>query len=328
MQLCPGNNSEDVVKLSSNDHAAGTVFDIQRYSIHDGPGIRTLVFLKGCPLRCKWCSNPEGQTNRPQVRFLESRCVGASVCNAICAKACPDGAIIVSPEGKPSTNRAICQGCGHCALACSWEARRTSGRSVTVEELMAEILKDEAYYRSSGGGVTIGGGEPLEYFEFVRSVLERCRHESIHTAIETCGHGPWRHLRSIAELADLIYFDIKHMDSVVHAHLTGVPNTRILSNAKKLLSSGLTTVVVRVPVIPGSNDSEETIRDIARFVIEAGGTTIELMPYHALGRSKYAQLDREYELSQTPVPDPGHMSNLRALAESFGLTVVGGTGRL
>ena len=302
----------------------GIVFDIQRYSIHDGPGIRTLVFLKGCPLTCKWCCNPEGQKSQPEIRFLETKCVAEEKCKAPCLKACPNGAISLNEAGKPKTDTEICRSRGECAEVCYYGARVLSGKSMTVEELLSEVRKDEPFYRNSSGGVSVGGGEPMVQFEFTREFLKRCKEHSLHTTLETCGHVPWEHLRAVLEYVDLVYYDIKHMNPLKHKELVGVSNDLILRNARYVLSSNNTEVIIRIPIIPGLNDFEENIKATASFVAESGGKMMELLPYHRLGVSKYRQFSRKYELKDIEPPTKEQMQMLRRLVKSSGIKEVTG----
>jgi len=194
------------------------------------------------------------------------------------------------------------------------------GQRMTITEVLAEIEQDRPFYHRSGGGVTIGGGEPLAQFEFSLELLKRCQAHFLHTAMETCGHVPWRHLKETSEYLDLMYYDIKHMDPVRHKELTGVSNELILRNAKRVLSEKVNCeVIIRTEVVPGCNDSEKDIEAIARFVVESGGKMMELLPYHALGSSKYRQLGMEYELTQVEPPTEEQMQRLRKTVESFGL---------
>ena len=306
--------------LSERKQITGWIFDIQRFSLHDGPGIRTLVFMQGCPLICKWCCNPEGQKHHPQLRFLSIKCVGADICKAPCVDACPEGAISLSSEGKATTNWGLCQACGRCTEACLFGARTIAGKRMTVDEVLAEVEKDWPFYNRSGGGVSVGGGEPLMQFKFVLALVKKCQERFFHIALETCGHGQWPHLKQISEYLDLLYYDIKHMDSVRHKELTGVSNDLILSNARRVLSGEVgCEVIVRIPIVPGCNDSEQDVAAIARFVAESGGKMIELLPYHALGSSKYRQLGMQYELGEVRPPSEEQMERLRNVVKSFGL---------
>lgn len=306
--------------LSERKQITGWIFDIQRFSLHDGPGIRTLVFMQGCPLVCKWCCNPEGQKHHPQLRFLSIKCVGADICKAPCVDACPEGAISLSPESKAATNWELCQTCGRCTEACLFGARTIAGKRMTVDEVVAEVEKDWLFYNRSGGGVTIGGGEPLMQFKFVLALVKKCKERFFHTVLETCGHGQWQHLKQISEYLDLLYYDIKHMASVRHKELTGVSNELILSNARRVLSGEVgCEVIARIPIVPGCNDSEQDVAAIAKFVAESGGTMIELLPYHALGSSKYRQLGMQYELGEVRPPSEEQMERLRNVVKSFGL---------
>lgn len=298
----------------------GYISHIQRFSLHDGPGIRTLVFMQGCPLRCEWCCNPEGQKHHPQLRFISVKCAAGGRCHSPCVATCPEGAITLSKEGKLQIDWARCQNCGKCTEVCLYGARTMLGKRMTIAEVLAEIEQDRPFYNRSGGGVTIGGGEPLAQFEFSLELLKRCQARFLHTAIETCGQVPWRHLKETSKYLNLMYYDIKHMDPVRHKELTGVSNELILRNAKMVLSGKVNCeVIIRMEVVPGCNDSEKDIAAMARFVAESGGKMMELLPYHALGSSKYRQLGMEYELTQVKPPTEEHMQRLRKTVESFGL---------
>lgn len=317
-------DDEDILVESRVDgehkEITGYVSHIQRFSLHDGPGIRTLVFMQGCPLRCKWCCNPEGQKHYPQLRFIKIRCAAGGRCLSPCVAACPEGAITLSPEGKLRMDWTRCRNCGKCAEVCLYGARTMLGQRMTVAEVLAEVEQDRSFYQRSGGGVTIGGGEPLVQPKFVLELLKRCQAQFLHTAIETCGHIPWRRLKEASEYLNLMYYDIKHIDPARHEELTGVSNELILSNAKKVLSGQLSCeVIIRTEIIPGCNDSEENISAIAQFVLDSGGKMMELLPYHALGSSKYRQLGMEYTLTDIKEPTEEKMQRLRKTVESFGL---------
>jgi len=297
----------------------GMVLNIQRFSIHDGPGIRTLVFMKGCPLRCPWCSNPESQKGTVELSYIRTRCVACGKC----AGACPCGAIRISEDGAPSTDREACESCGSCVEVCSYEAREIAGELFDINRLLKEVEKDREFYANSGGGVTVGGGEPAQQHDFVREFLKRCTERWLHTALETCGHAPWEHLEGILKYVDFLFYDVKHMDPGVHKRMTGVSNELILNNLGKIASkrSG-PEVVVRIPVIPGLNDSKENVTATAKYMAESGGVKgIELLPYHRLGMSKYEQFGMEYKMMETTPPGSEHMKKLQRVLESFGMAL-------
>ena len=305
----------------------GRIFNIQRYSLHDGSGIRTLVFLKGCPLRCLWCSNPESQRSMPELGFIESRCVGQGACGAPCVSACPEEALVLDRRGKAAIDREACNDCGRCAAACRDDALKLVGREVGVAEVLAEVEKDRPFYRRSGGGITVGGGEPMAQHRFTAELLEAAQEEYLHTAMETSGYVAWERLEGVLRYVDLLHFDLKHMDPRRHEELTGGSNELILGNLGRVLSvKEAKDVVIRIPVIPGCNDSVENIRESAAFVSRLGFTQIELMPYHGFGVSKYAQYGMVYQLDAAAPVAEGDMRGLRRLVESFGLREV--TGRM
>jgi len=308
------------------DKTKGIVFNIQRYSIHDGAGIRTLVFLKGCPLRCVWCCNPESQKSEPELGFIESRCVGDSTCGAPCLSVCPLKAIHLNGQGKPSIDRKTCDACGKCADVCRKDALRIVGREMTVDEVMAEAEKDRAFYRRSGGGITIGGGEPLAQHVFTAELLEAAQEAYLHTAMETSGHAPWNHLEAVLKHVDLLHYDLKHMDPARHRDLTGRSNELIVSNLKRVLSvKAPQDVIIRIPVIPGCNDSVENIRETARFVAELGFKQTELVPYHRLGVSKYSQYGMVYPLAEFDTAPQADLDALRKMVEASGLMEMTGS---
>ncbi len=305
----------------------GQVFNIQRYSIHDGAGIRTLVFLKGCPFRCLWCSNPESQKAGPELGYIESRCVGAVSCGAPCVAVCAAGALSLNAEDRAVVDRQGCDVCGKCAGACRKGALKVVGREMMVDEVMAEVEKDRAFYRRSGGGMTVGGGEPLAQPEFTAVLLKAAQDAFLHTALETCGHAPWRHLEAVLRHVDQLQFDLKHPDPVRHRELTGQSNELALSNLERVLSvKAPGDVIIRFPVVPGYTGEIEDIQDMARFVVRLGFTQVELVPYHMLGASKYAQYGMVYRLDGCVPPSETVMAGLRRTVEDLGLAEM--TGRI
>ena len=282
-------------------------------SIHDGPGIRTTVFFKGCPLNCLWCSNPESQKVEKEVACFQSRCVTCGYC----AKVCPKGLIEAQPPFE-ITNREECDLCEICVKECCTNAKKVVGEDYTVDELLKEILKDKSFYDSSGGGVTFSGGEPLVQSAFLKEILTACRENGVHTAIETTGMTDTEMLLETAELLDLVFYDVKHMDDETHREITGASNKKILSNLAALAEIH-DNIVVRIPVIPGINDSTENLQKTAEYAASLGIPTIELLPYHNLGEVKYGQLGREYALTDTEKPTETRMRNLAdAMRETIG----------
>lgn len=300
----------------------GLIFNIQRYSIHDGPGIRTTVFLKGCPLRCIWCANPEGQALRPEIFFNPDKCTGCGRC----AQECPQEAIEIRGE-KSHTDRQVCIGCGKCAEVCPNEARRLMGKWASAREVLEEVRRDAIFYERSGGGVTLSGGEPLAQPEFATTILRLCKRAYIHTALETCGHAQWRILEEMLKFVDLLLYDFKHMDPVKHKKYTGVSNRLILDNARRACHKLSVPMWARIPVIPGYNDSTENIEATARFIAEELGNCVKqvsLLPYHRLGETKFERLEVGYRVSADP-PGPEHLEELQKIFEHFGLSAcIGG----
>lgn len=293
----------------------GRVFSIERYAVHDGDGIRTIVYLKGCPLRCLWCANPEGQEERSQLFFFPERCIGCGRCVDLC----PKGGALRNVGGGIEHHPSHCRGCGLCVEVCSAGARHLFGQSMSVEEVLVEVLKDSAFYRKSGGGITVSGGEPTMQPDFVASLLSECRRRGLHTALETCGYTSWTKLEAIAEHLDLALYDLKHMDSEEHRRLTGVPNDLILENLLQLSARGL-SIVVRVPVIPGHNDSPDNLEALATFVEQLPSVRgVNLLPYHNYGSGKYARCGREYLLADLALPARARMEALAGIFTARGI---------
>lgn len=300
--------------------AEGVIFDIRRFSIHDGPGIRTTVFLKGCPLRCLWCHNPEGLNPHLEMMFWPRRCLG---CGA-CLPACPQGAI--SRDGNVvSTDRGKCTLCGECVAVCYAEARQIVGRRMSVAQVMAEIARDLPFYDESGGGVTLSGGEPLAQPDFVRALLRACKERGIHTALDTCGFAAWKVLDSVREHVDLFLYDLKLLDDARHRRFTGVSNALILSNLRALSQRGH-TVVIRVPLIPGINDDEENLRQTGAFAAALPHLLrVDLLPYHSMSGDKYERLGITYSLPETHPPSAEQVAEIAQMLRDFGFEVrVGG----
>ena len=298
-----------------SDAPKGLVFNIQKFSLHDGPGIRTIVFLKGCPLACMWCSNPEGRSTTPELILSCDRCIGTDECDR-CITVCLEGAISRGEDGTVTIDRARCDGCGDCTYVCPSEALETSGDWVEVEEILRIVEEDDAFYARSGGGLTLSGGEPLAQGSFVRALLRAARDRGIDTAVETSGLCNWKTMKDVAPLTDRMFFDIKCLDPEKHERVTGVSNAKILDNFRKLRAElPEVDVVVRTPVIPGVNDTKRDIRAIAEFVTDAGGaSSYELLPYHRFGEPKYDKLGKHYRLSHLDPPTDARMAELRQVA--------------
>ena len=270
----------------------GLVFDFQRFSIHDGPGIRTLVFLKGCPLHCSWCQNPESISRDPEIMLIEGNCIGCGKCIEIC----PVDAAGNSPEGNRTIDRNRCNVCGECLKVCYANTINISGRYLSVSEVLDVVERDRKFYERTGGGVTFSGGEPTTQAAFLMELARQAKARDLHTAIETCGHFKWNALVDIFNNIDLVLYDIKHMDPEKHYTLTGVRNRLILENLERIASLNL-PVRVRLPLIPGANDSEENIRATAAFAADLPNLeALDILPYHRLGESKWGELNQKYFL--------------------------------
>lgn len=303
-------------KPEDSSEKKGLIFNIQKFSIHDGPGIRDLIFLKGCPLRCQWCSNPESQKDTPEVAFNQSRCIGLDQCDR-CASICPNHALRVGAEGKIEIDRTLCIGCGRCADACPAKAIKLYGQPMTVDEVISVAEEDSAFHSRSGGGITVSGGEPLVQAEFVQHLLKKSRKHGLDTAIETSGYGSWPGLERVCRYANLIFYDLKCLDSKKHKKFTGVSNRLILENLKRLLVAfPAKPIVIRTTIVRGFNDTVEDIQAIADFLrILKGRKKHELLPYHGYGESKYDQLGREYAFRGLQAPGTEKMESLRKIAE-------------
>ena len=299
---------------------SGLIFDIKKYSIHDGPGIRTTVFFKGCPLECAWCHNPESQSPKPEMIFREQRCIRCGACLA----ACPRGAIAWNGGG-PVTDRAACEPCDQCAEVCYSQARERIGREMTVEQALAIVEQDRAFYDESGGGVTFSGGEPLLQADFLAALLQASQARDLHTALDTCGFAPWQTLDRLRGDVDLFLYDLKLIDDARHRAYTGVSNVLILDNLEALARLGH-NLLVRIPLIPGVNADGDNLAGIGRFLAALPRLTgVELLPYHSLGQDKYARLNKPYRLPDTLPPSAEEMAEAAKALEHYGLPVrIGG----
>lgn len=296
------------------------VFNVQKYSVHDGPGIRTTVFLKGCPLRCQWCANPESNERVPQLLYYPDKCAGCLQCVSVC----PGGAIVLQ-DGKLLFDRMRCTDCLQCAAVCRYGARKRSGEERTTEEIWQDVIKDRIFYETSGGGVTFSGGEPLLWPAFVAELGRRLKNEGINTAVETCGYFPPEHYEAVKDCIDYILFDLKLMDSEKHDRYCGAPNDVVLENFKRIARSR--DVIVRMPVIPAINDNAGNLEAMVRFLEPYRGhvAKIHLLPYHNLGLSKYDALQRSYLLGHIVPPADEQMQALQAVFVGAGYTVqIGG----
>ncbi len=288
----------------------GIIFNVQRFSTGDGPGIRTTVFLKGCPLRCAWCHNPEGLSPRPELVWYEARCIGARDC----LSACPADALTLTPQGM-QIDRQRCTACGECAWVCPTGALEVIGQERTPEALLAEVQKDAVFYETSGGGVTLSGGEPLAQADFLLALCRLCREAGFHLALDTCGAAPWERYERLLPLVDLVLYDLKLFDGQRHRASTGADNARILENARRVAAAGA-PLWVRTPVIPGYTADAANIAALGEF-IAAELPTVErwdLLAYTDLGRAKYERLERPYALEGVPLLTRAEIEVLHAVA--------------
>lgn len=295
---------------------SGRIFNIQKYSIHDGPGIRTTVFLKGCPLQCRWCHNPESQAREPELSITPNRCLRCGRC----WEACPQ-----QPRGDhpaaPLLDRAQCLRCGACVAACSAGARQLVGQQMSVAEVLAAVLQDRIFYDESGGGVTLSGGEPLLQPQFTRDLLAACRHADVHTAVDTCGFARPEDLLAVVPVTDLFLYDLKIMDDERHRQFTGASNGLILENLQ-LLSRAQCRLWIRIPVIPGYTDDPQQLDHAAHFLAALQGVEkIQLLPYHDTGTYKHPRLGRPAPLGPLSPPSEERLRQLADRLQTVGIPV-------
>ena len=297
------------------------IFNKQKYNMYDGPGVRTLVFFKGCPLRCKWCSNPEGLERKYQIMFKPTTCVSCGSCVPVC----PQKIHSISSSGEHIIDRSIdCIGCGQCVEACIQEALKVAGEQVPISELLEYVEQDRAFYDQSGGGVTLGGGEVTSQPEAAINLLQACKQEGLHTAIETCGYTKKETILRFAEYVDLFLFDLKHIDPDRHFELTGVRNEMILENLEELIMKR-NHVKVRMPMLKGINDSEAEIRGVIEFLKPfrefKNFEGIDLLPYHKLGVNKYVQLGMDYPIEGDPSLDDADLDRIEGWIREYDFPV-------
>jgi glycyl-radical enzyme activating protein len=276
----------------------GIVFDIQKFSIHDGPGIRTTVFLKGCPLNCLWCHNPESKQGKPEISFISDKCILCGYCVAVCPNRCH------TIDGKKHVyNRRLCQRCGKCSSECYSKALEVIGKEMTVDEVISEVLKDVPFYETSNGGMTVSGGEPMAQFQFTKSLLEEAKKNKLHTCLETSGFAPMEKYRKIMKFVDIFLYDFKESHLGNHLKCTGVPQDSIMKNLIELDSLGVKTVL-RCPIIPEMNDRKSHFREIANLANRLSNIIeINILAYHPLGKSKSARIGADYLLACSEFPD-------------------------
>jgi pyruvate formate lyase activating enzyme len=296
---------------------ANLVTNIQGYSLHDGPGIRTVVFFKGCGLECRWCSNPECISARPEAGFIKALCTKCGQCAGVC----PAGALAISENSHPQIDRALCTGCGKCAEACSYKALVLYGKQMSAAEIFDAVKADKMFYEASGGGVTASGGEALLQPQLVSEFFEKCWQAGINTCIETSGYAPESAVKQVLPHTDYILFDLKIMNPEKHREFTGKPNDLILGNAKTAAASGKKTLF-RMPLIPGVNDGSQNVIETADFLRSLGKEflRIELMPYHRLGKGKYDSLGKPYLLRDVSALEPESIEPVKKMFDDRGIS--------
>lgn len=315
-----------------NKELTGKFYDIQGFSVHDGPGIRLTLFMKGCPLCCPWCHSPESQEFQTELNWMEIKCVGIEKCGN-CLNVCPHDAIAPGKKKKTPTgdqeitlvtvDRSKCDNCGKCAEACTSRALYMCGTDYTLEEIMQRVHRDLPFFKKSGGGVTVSGGECLYQPEFLLAILKKCKEEGIHTAVDTTGYAKWEVIESILPYTDLFLYDIKGVDPELHKKVVGVPNDLILENARKIAKAG-GKLQIRIPTIPLYNDSVKAFDEMGKFIKELGDAVevVQLLPYHNLGVVKWERLQRNSPVLEATPPSDEIMQARKKQLEDMGLNVI------
>jgi len=296
-------------------NTSGIVFNIQRFSLHDGPGIRSTVFMKGCPLKCLWCANPESQDLSPNLMVRDITCKACGACVDVCLR----DAIRINRTGDRIIDWDLCDQCLSCVKACIYNCLSICGERMSVADVMDEVMRDEAFYKNSEGGVTISGGEPLLQVDFTVHLLSELKAKGLHTAVDTCGQAPWSEIEKILPVTDLLLWDTKHLDNPKHKWATGVGNELILSNLER--AAGQKSLWLRLPLIAGVNDSEEHIRRVAALGRRLKVEKISLLPYHEGGKTKCDQIGKPYQLLRAAAPSDEHIETLKKIIEQGGLPV-------
>ncbi|MBR6430775.1 MAG: glycyl-radical enzyme activating protein [Oscillospiraceae bacterium] len=318
--------------MEEKKELTGKFYDMQGFSVHDGPGIRLTLFMKGCPLHCLWCHSPESQAFPTELNWMEIKCVGIEKCGN-CLNVCPHDCI--KPGKKKldlqsnqeitlvDTDRTNCDNCGKCAEVCTAKALYMCGTDYTLEEVMQRVRRDVPFFKRSGGGVTVSGGECLCQHEFLLEILKQCKSEGIHTAVDTTGFAPWSSIEPVLPYTDLFLYDLKNMDSRLHKLATGVPNELILENAQKIAKAG-GKFQIRIPMIPLFNDSQESFEQFGKFILTLGDAVevVQLLPYHKMGTVKWERLQRHNKVFESVPPKDELVQARKAYLESLGLNVM------
>ena len=293
------------------------LMDVKRFAVHDGPGLRTTLFLKGCSLKCIWCHNPEGICRETQMAYYAHKCIGCGEC----VKVCPTGAHTMDETGH-HFDRAKCIFCGACVKACLGEALTLFGREIDVEEGYQIATEDALFYRDNGG-VTVSGGEPLFYPDFIFDLFTKLKADGIHTAVDTCGNVPWASFEKVLPVTDMFLYDMKHIDPKAHKNLTGAENGHILENLQKLSDLGA-TIEIRMPLVPGANDDAETLRGIGEFLGKLNISRMKVLPYHSMARSKYNALGMTDTMPEVESPTDDALNQVVELLKSYGINAISG----